>query len=177
MVGLTFGEVHFRFPDAVPIGVKEANSPPSSVILNPSDSLIIQPGDQLLVLAEDDDSYSPSHEDDMPSERLLRFDYAISEYTPSAPERLLFVNWRRGGWRGIQDHSIGIRPANLTRWLVWPSLPLTDIVDMITQLDTYVQPGSELTVYSALKQQDMTQRYPIANLMDVSNQMKLLPQR
>jgi hypothetical protein len=52
LTDVTFGEAHFRFPDAIPIGVKEAGSPPSSIVLNPPDAFRFKPGDRLLVLAE-----------------------------------------------------------------------------------------------------------------------------
>ena len=95
MAGCCFGEVHFRFPDAVPVGIKKKDSPSSSIMINPPDAYEIEEGDMILVLAEDDDTYAPA-----PRAQLTR-EYSVQVHppdivtTPSPPERLLFVNWRR----------------------------------------------------------------------------------
>jgi hypothetical protein len=49
-VGMRFGDIHCRFDDAVPIGIKHDNY----VFLNPDDDMVIDAGDEILVLAEDD---------------------------------------------------------------------------------------------------------------------------
>lgn len=59
LVGCCFGEIHFRFQDAVPIGIKKKGSPPSDILLNPPDDMELEEGDMVLVLAEDDDTYHP----------------------------------------------------------------------------------------------------------------------
>lgn len=56
---MPFEDVLISFPDAVPCGVKVASSG-GKIILNPDDSYVLQEGDELLVIAEDDDTYSPS---------------------------------------------------------------------------------------------------------------------
>mmetsp|Transcript_217 Transcript_217/g.906 ORF Transcript_217/g.906 Transcript_217/m.906 type:complete len:792 (+) Transcript_217:96-2471(+) len=57
LVGLTFHEVVFRFPDAVCLGIFTAEQ---KCILNPGWGYKMQDGDSLIVLAEDDDAYEPS---------------------------------------------------------------------------------------------------------------------
>lgn len=56
---MTFEEVLISFPDAIPCGIKVASCG-GKIILNPDDSYILQEGDEVVVIAEDDDSYSPS---------------------------------------------------------------------------------------------------------------------
>lgn len=57
--GMQFEDVLISFPDAIPCGVKVASSG-GKIILNPDDSYVLQEGDEVLVIAEDDDTYSPS---------------------------------------------------------------------------------------------------------------------
>jgi len=95
MVGCAFGETHFRFPDAIPIGIKKKDSPPSAIIINPSDYDIIEEGDQILVLAEDDDSYAPAPRQQLTREYSVRVKSPKVQHVQAPPERLLFVNWRR----------------------------------------------------------------------------------
>lgn len=59
MDGLRFEDVLISFPDAVPCGVKVA-SEGGKIILNPDDNYVLGDGDEVLVIAEDDDTYSPS---------------------------------------------------------------------------------------------------------------------
>lgn len=56
---MLFEDVLISFPDAIPCGVKAA-SHFGKIILNPEDSYILQEGDEILVIAEDDDTYSPT---------------------------------------------------------------------------------------------------------------------
>lgn len=57
--GMQFEDVLISFPDAIPCGVKVA-SYGGKIILNPDESYVLQEGDEILVIAEDDDTYSPS---------------------------------------------------------------------------------------------------------------------
>ena len=59
MDGMQFDDVLISFPDAIPCGVKAA-SRGGKIILNPDDSYVLQEGDEVLVIAEDDDTYSPT---------------------------------------------------------------------------------------------------------------------
>ena len=54
--GLSYGEVAFRFPNAIPIGVR---TPTDELVLNPDCARVFAPGDELIVLAEDNDTYKP----------------------------------------------------------------------------------------------------------------------
>jgi hypothetical protein len=54
LVGEKFGSIAVRFPDAVPLGIKNANG---EVIMRPDFDTVIAEGDEIIVLAEDDDTY------------------------------------------------------------------------------------------------------------------------
>jgi ion channel POLLUX/CASTOR len=99
LVGLTFGEVLYRFEEAVVIGIlrsTEGTDGPSLPILNPANELIIESGDRIIVLAEDDDTYQSSS---VPlyaasdQDELFAFD---ASYQPrsKAVERVLIVGWK-----------------------------------------------------------------------------------
>ncbi|XP_017224760.2 ion channel CASTOR-like isoform X1 [Daucus carota subsp. sativus] len=87
--GMQFEDVLISFPDAIPCGVKAA-SHFGKIILNPEDSYILQEGDEVLVIAEDDDTYSPTK---FPTVRRgnLPKDFIEAE----SEERILFCGWRR----------------------------------------------------------------------------------
>jgi K+/H+ antiporter YhaU regulatory subunit KhtT len=53
-VGATFGELHARMLDAVPIGIHAEDG---TIVLNPTADTRIAEGDEILVLAADDDTY------------------------------------------------------------------------------------------------------------------------
>jgi len=59
LVGVSFGEAIFLYPDAVPVGVMRKNL---ECLLNPDWGYKIQDGDRIIVLAEDDDSYAKTEE-------------------------------------------------------------------------------------------------------------------
>nr|XP_020178268.2 probable ion channel CASTOR [Aegilops tauschii subsp. strangulata] len=59
LVGMQFEDVLISFPDAVPCGIKMA-SYGGKIILNPDDCYVLQEGDEVIVIAEDDDTYTPS---------------------------------------------------------------------------------------------------------------------
>ncbi|KAM0946516.1 putative CASTOR/POLLUX/SYM8 ion channel domain, NAD(P)-binding domain superfamily [Dioscorea sansibarensis] len=87
--GMPFEDVLISFPDAVPCGVKVASSG-GVIILNPDDSYVLQEGDEVLVIAEDDDTYSPSI---LP---MAEGGYLPKDFIdPKSPERILFCGWRR----------------------------------------------------------------------------------
>jgi len=52
--GLTFGQLPFHFPDAVPVGIVDSSD---SFLLNPGKSRVIKQSDRIIVLAEDEQSY------------------------------------------------------------------------------------------------------------------------
>ncbi|XP_058094301.1 ion channel CASTOR-like isoform X2 [Magnolia sinica] len=87
--GMRFQDVLISFPDAIPCGIKVASSR-GKIILNPDDSYVLQEGDEVLVIAEDDDSYSPTT---LPMVKEASFiDIARST---RKPQKILFCGWRR----------------------------------------------------------------------------------
>ncbi|PSS34839.1 Ion channel CASTOR like [Actinidia chinensis var. chinensis] len=87
--GKQFEDVLISFPDAIPCGVKSA-SYGGKIILNPDESYVLQEGDEILVIAEDDDTYSPST---LPM--VWRGNLPKDFIVPKAAERILFCGWRR----------------------------------------------------------------------------------
>jgi len=57
--GMRFIDVLISFPDAIPCGVKVA-SRNNKIVINPDNEYVLADGDEVLVIADDDDSYSPS---------------------------------------------------------------------------------------------------------------------
>jgi hypothetical protein len=49
--GATFGEIAYRFPDGVPMGIRR---PDRQITVNPDSSHIMCPGDEILIVADDD---------------------------------------------------------------------------------------------------------------------------
>ncbi|KAH7685091.1 CASTOR/POLLUX/SYM8 ion channels protein [Dioscorea alata] len=87
--GMPFEDVLISFPDAVPCGVKVASSG-GKIILNPDDSYVLQEGDEVLVIAEDDDTYSPSI---LP---VVHEAVYIDIVRPARkPQKILLCGWRR----------------------------------------------------------------------------------
>ncbi|XP_020548401.1 ion channel CASTOR isoform X1 [Sesamum indicum] len=87
--GMQFEDVLISFPEAIPCGVKVA-SRGGKIILNPEDSYVLQEGDEVLVIAEDDDTYSPS---DLPM--VWRGNLPKDEVIQKSFERILLCGWRR----------------------------------------------------------------------------------
>ncbi|XP_057514770.1 ion channel CASTOR-like isoform X2 [Actinidia eriantha] len=87
--GKPFEDVLISFPDAIPCGVKAA-SYGGKIILNPDESYVLQEGDEILVIAEDDDTYSPSA---LPMVTEAPF---IHVARPTRkPQKILLCGWRR----------------------------------------------------------------------------------
>ncbi|XP_058202384.1 ion channel CASTOR-like isoform X2 [Rhododendron vialii] len=87
--GMQFEDVLISFPDAIPCGVKVA-SYGGKIILNPDESYVLQEGDEILVIAEDDDTYSPST---FPTVKEAPF---IDITRPARkPQKILLCGWRR----------------------------------------------------------------------------------
>ena len=125
LCGLSFGEVMYRFKDAVVVGVMRGGGCKEEVLtmLNPPMDLKILERDRIIVVAEDDDSYEPSSEclfDDSQLEQLVSSLKLPFQSRRRQPEKMLFVGWRR------------------------------DVEDMIFELDSYVCEGSQLTLFNQL---------------------------
>ena len=114
LYGKTFKEITVRFDDAIPVGFRSGGG---DVRINPENDDIYQEGEEILVLAEDDDSYQPN-------DGLYPLtagecaggeeECLISNDAIRPPEKVLFCGWRR------------------------------DMSDLISQLDEFVPPNSEL---------------------------------
>lgn len=122
VTGLTYGEVMYRFEDAIVVGVvPNIVGEEPIALLNPSNDLVIHEGDRVIVIAEDDDTYQASSEPlfTVCDEELASY---ATVYRPrrTIPEKLLFVGWRR------------------------------DMEDMIAELDSAVAEGSQLTLFNQL---------------------------
>lgn len=136
--GLTFGELLYRFKDAVTIGIMRAKEKPSDspqILLNPSVDTLLNEGDAVVVIAEDNDSYSPSTESfHVNPKRITRL---TKKYIKPVlePEKMLFIGWRR------------------------------DVDDMVLELDSYVAPGSELMMFSQLDINKREVRYSVLQLL------------
>ncbi|CAM8953655.1 unnamed protein product [Rhodiola kirilowii] len=102
--GMRFEEVLISFADAIPCGIKVA-SRGGKIILNPDDSYILQEGDEVVVIAEDDDSYTPT---EFP---MVRRGKLPNTFIPErSVERILLCGWRRD----IED-MIMVLDASLTK--------------------------------------------------------------
>ncbi len=49
--GASFGEIGYRFPDGVPMGVRDADG---RITMNPPRDHVLEPGDEILIVADDD---------------------------------------------------------------------------------------------------------------------------
>ncbi|KAG5560988.1 hypothetical protein RHGRI_004122 [Rhododendron griersonianum] len=143
--GMQFEDVLISFPDAIPCGVKVA-SYGGKIILNPDESYVLQEGDEILVIAEDDDTYSPST---FPTVKEAPF---IDITRPARkPQKILLCGWRRdiddmiAVWRGHLPKDF-IVPKSSERILFcgWRR----DMDDMIMVLDAFLAPGSELWMFN-----------------------------
>ncbi|KAL4160520.1 hypothetical protein PRNP1_001088 [Phytophthora ramorum] len=86
-VGVAFGNLAERFPNAIPLGIKRKNG---EVFICPSADMPLEKGDQILVLAEDDDTYKAC------PPALIE----VGQVPPPQPkfptcERILMCGWRR----------------------------------------------------------------------------------
>nr|CCA17920.1 ion channel putative [Albugo laibachii Nc14] len=86
-VGVRFGDLVERFPDAIPLGIKNAQG---QVFLHPGFDVIVQELDQIIVLAEDDDTYQAC--DPLPVDIGELPD---SKSKPQINEKILMCGWRR----------------------------------------------------------------------------------
>jgi len=122
--GMSFLDASFLFADAIPLGVRKASD--NMLYLNPPNTFIFEVGDELLVLAEDDDTYSPLETPSLPS---LTSKGPIRSPRPQAPERVLFIGWRR------------------------------DMDALILALNSWVASGSEVWIFAELTKEEREKRF------------------
>jgi len=87
LVGLKFGEIFLRFPDAVPIGIRTEKG---VVHMKPKSDHIIEKGDEIIVIAEDKDTYRPKEPAIIDAGRA-----PVPEACNQNVEHILFCGWRR----------------------------------------------------------------------------------
>ncbi|GMP55038.1 hypothetical protein CsSME_00019991 [Camellia sinensis var. sinensis] len=87
--GMQFEDALISFPDAIPCGIKAA-SYGGKIILNPDDSYVLQEADEVLVIAEDDDTYSPTT---LPTVTEAPFMHIARP--ARKPQKILLCGWRR----------------------------------------------------------------------------------
>ncbi|KAE8907405.1 Ion channel [Phytophthora fragariae] len=86
-IGVAFGGLTERFPNAIPLGIKRKNG---EVFICPDADLILEKGDQILVLAEDDDTYKACPPVSIEVGKVP----PPPEKMPTS-ERILMCGWRR----------------------------------------------------------------------------------
>eukprot|EP00667_Euglena_gracilis_P003434 EG_transcript_3446 len=122
LIGVRFGEILYQFKDAIPMGIITADG---SCLLNPDDEYVLGNGELLVVLAEDDDTYSPtmfpyvSVDDLRPFQSGLTRALSHSRFSAgTGSEKILMVGWRR------------------------------HLGDVLKELNDNMPPGSEITIFS-----------------------------
>lgn len=111
--------------------------------MNPENEMVYNEGDEILVLAEDDDTYQPNDGSyGMTAGNCLADDESECPlfFDDLPPEKILFCGWRR------------------------------DMNDLISQLDEYVPPGSELWLFNTIPANMRRER-----LLDGGNKKELKP--
>jgi len=123
LYGQTFAKIAFLFSDCVVVGIKKAVAmedemgQPTTIILNPLGTDVLEQGDSLLVIADDDDSYHPDGLNASESGHMVMSGPGPDiEAPPEPPVKVMLIGWRR------------------------------DIQDMVTELDKWVEAGSQLTM-------------------------------
>eukprot|EP01041_Mallomonas_annulata_P008177 gene8177-16802_t len=147
LFGLRFDQLMYRFDAAVVIGYLRAKTEfteSATVELNPPGDSVFREGDSLIVIAEDDDTYSPRVDGHRVSKKHIETVKQPVRDLTKKTERMLFVGWRR------------------------------DMDDMINQLDYYVSPGSQLTLFSDHSVEEREERLK-AGGMDVQRYRSQLP--
>merc|ERR1719310_1335170 len=131
LYGKTFATLAFMFADAVCIGIKcgvPREGPEGEevyIILNPLGLDVLEEGDSLLFIAEDDDTYSPYNADGSLADFSCFTGHCPDfEPPPVPPTKTLLIGWRR------------------------------DIQDMVMELDKWVEPGSQLTMLQASRDEE-----------------------
>eukprot|EP00602_Paraphysomonas_sp_CaronLab_P007396 CAMPEP_0185036140 /NCGR_PEP_ID=MMETSP1103-20130426/28660_1 /TAXON_ID=36769 /ORGANISM="Paraphysomonas bandaiensis, Strain Caron Lab Isolate" /LENGTH=794 /DNA_ID=CAMNT_0027573553 /DNA_START=160 /DNA_END=2544 /DNA_ORIENTATION=- len=147
MTGRTFGEVMYMFSDAIVVGLirQGVTRGATETLLNPHVNEVVREGDRIVVIAEDDDTYTPVQEPLFMEDWEGELDKLRIPYKSRVrrPERMLFVGWRR------------------------------DIEDMISELDSYVCKGSELTLFNQLDLHSRQERLAKGGRKNVQENLRL----
>lgn len=84
--GSTFGEIGYRFPDGVPMGIRDADG---AITMNPDPARILEPTDEVLILADDDSTIEL-----MATPVAVPADYELSDRRQEQRiERELMIGW------------------------------------------------------------------------------------
>ncbi len=145
LVGRRWGDALFAFADACPIGVRssgggEKDDGEGILRLNPSDDYVVQEGDEIVVIAEDDDTYevvaveeggavvADDDDDDAAAAAAV-----AATHRPDAGPPPRFFGSAAGGGSNLNQNML------LCGWR-------RDLYDMLSELDKYVDPGTEVVV-------------------------------
>ncbi|KAI3992484.1 hypothetical protein MKX01_022575 [Papaver californicum] len=153
--GMCFKDVLISFADAIPCGVKSVTCG-GKIILNPDDSCVLQEGDEVLVIAEDDDTYSPTTLPMVKEASLIEIIRPTKE-----PQKILLCGWRRD-----IDDMIVVRRGNPRKDLLVQKLHekilfcgwRRDMEDMIMILDAFLAPESELWMFNEVPENDRVKK-------------------
>ena len=87
LVGKTFGEALFGYPDSSVIGLEQAGKPPK---LNPPMDTRIQAGDQIIAISEDDSTVvmRPAEKNAVKTVQI-----ELKPTLPGRPERMMILGW------------------------------------------------------------------------------------
>ncbi|CAL5336951.1 unnamed protein product [Camellia sinensis] len=151
--GMQFEDALISFPDAIPCGIKAA-SYGGKIILNPDDSYVLQEADEVLVIAEDDDTYSPTT---LPTVTEAPFMHIARP--ARKPQKILLCGWRRDiddmivVWRGnLPKDFIVPKSAERILFCGWRR----DMEDMIMVMywRPFLAPGSELWMFNDVPEKE-----------------------
>jgi len=115
LIGLKFGEIPSRFPNAIPVGIRSEDG---ATYMKAGVDRIIESGDEIIVIAEDNDTYKP----ELPQEVQVGRAPDLRE-TPSERETILFCGWRRDV-RDILHHLDGIVKKGSTVTMMSHCIPI-----------------------------------------------------
>ncbi|KAF4138283.1 Castor and Pollux of voltage-gated ion channel [Phytophthora infestans] len=102
-VGVPFGDLTERFPNAIPVGIKRKNG---EVFICPNADMTLERGDQILVLAEDDDTYKAC-----PPVSIETGNAPSPPVKQPSRERILMCGWRRDVRDMIQLLDAVVEPS------------------------------------------------------------------
>ncbi len=127
LTGTPFGAAQWAMKDGVVCGVRKPgkDGAPPQVLLNPKDELTLEPGDELLVIAEDDDSFSPTakHAPQVPE------GFTGAEPMARQPERILVCGHSPRLASMLKELDNYVLPGS-EAWLM-PGLPRDEFQELV----------------------------------------------